>query len=207
MVFRLFLAFLIFDPKWPFCKGYTLWKMADFQNGLISRIFGVFFERFFAQNNSNVLLEWFFACFWNFEFLTQNEHFAKAMVLAWAIAFARWPIFKIVSFLEYLCFFERFFVQNNSNVLLKWFFACFWNFEFLTQNEPFCKGDSLCMGYSLCKMANFQNRLISQIFDVFSSGFLHRTTLMLLKNGFSHAFGIFNFWPNLTILQRPLNGL
>ena len=30
--------------------GYSLCMMADFQNGLISRIFG-FLERFFAQNN------------------------------------------------------------------------------------------------------------------------------------------------------------
>ena len=34
-----------------------------------------------------------------------------------------------------------------------------------------------CMGYSLCMMADFQNGLISQIFGVFRSGFLHRTTL------------------------------
>ena len=34
-----------------------------------------------------------------------------------------------------------------------------------------------CMGYSLCMMADFQNALISPIFGVFSSGFLHRKTL------------------------------
>ena len=34
--------------------------------------------------------------------------------------------------------------------------------------------------YSLCKMADFQNRLISRIFGVFSSAFLHRTTLRCL---------------------------
>ena len=33
------------------------------------------------------------------------------------------------------------------------------------------------MGYSLCIRADFQNALISRIFDVFSSGFLHRTTV------------------------------
>ena len=33
------------------------------------------------------------------------------------------------------------------------------------------------MGYSLCIMADFQNDLISRIFSVFSSGFLHRTTV------------------------------
>ena len=34
-----------------------------------------------------------------------------------------------------------------------------------------------CMGYSLWIMADFPNALISPIFGVFSSGFLHRTTL------------------------------
>ena len=40
------------------------------------------------------------------------------------------------------------------------------------------------MGYSLCMMADFQNVLISRIFGVFSSGFLHRTTLNDFYNGF-----------------------
>ena len=33
------------------------------------------------------------------------------------------------------------------------------------------------MGYSLCMMTDFQNGLISQIFDVFSIGFLHTTSV------------------------------
>ena len=33
------------------------------------------------------------------------------------------------------------------------------------------------MGYKLCMMAHFQNALISRLFRVFSSGFLHRTTV------------------------------
>ena len=33
------------------------------------------------------------------------------------------------------------------------------------------------MGYSLCMMADFQNGLITRIFDVFSNGFLHRKTV------------------------------
>ena len=40
------------------------------------------------------------------------------------------------------------------------------------------------MGYSLCMMADFENALISQIFVVFWSDFLHRTTVNDLKNGF-----------------------
>ena len=33
------------------------------------------------------------------------------------------------------------------------------------------------MGYRLCMMADFQNTLMSRIIRVFSSGFLHRTTV------------------------------
>ena len=77
--------------------------MADFQNRLISRIFGVFLsgfsKRFFAQNYFIVLVESISACFLEFSFLTQNEHFAKP------IALPKWPIFKILLFLQYLVFF------------------------------------------------------------------------------------------------------
>ena len=87
--------------------------MADFQNRVISRIFGVFSSGFFAQNKSSVLIDMFFACFYTFYFLTQTDHFAKPMVFAWAIAFARWPTFKIVSFLEYLALFRAFFCTEQ----------------------------------------------------------------------------------------------
>ena len=40
------------------------------------------------------------------------------------------------------------------------------------------------MGYSLCIMADFKNALISRIFGVFWSAFLHRTTVNDLQNGF-----------------------
>ena len=33
------------------------------------------------------------------------------------------------------------------------------------------------MGYSLCMMADFQNALITGIFSVLWSGFLHKTTV------------------------------
>ena len=38
------------------------------------------------------------------------------------------------------------------------------------------------MGYSLCMMDDFQNGLISRIFSVFWSGFLHNTSLNDLQN-------------------------
>ena len=48
----MFFRILIFDTKSGFCMGYSLCMMADFQNALISGIFGVFSSSFFAQNSS-----------------------------------------------------------------------------------------------------------------------------------------------------------
>ena len=57
------------------------------------------------------------------------------------------------------------------------------------------------MGYSLCMMADFQNGLISQILSVFSSGFLPRTTVNDLQNGFWHVLWNFNFSAKVRILH------
>ena len=131
----MFFLILNFDPYWLFCKVYSLCMMADFQNRLISRIFGVFSSGFFYTTT-----------------------------LIW--------------------------LKNN----LSYFF---WILIF-HPNWLFHQG------YSLCMMADFENRLISTIFGVLSSGFMHRTTLIWLKNRFSHVFLNFNFWTKLTILQRLL---
>ena len=48
MDFDMSFGILIFDPKSGFCMGYCLWMMAEFQNALISRIFGVFSSGFFC---------------------------------------------------------------------------------------------------------------------------------------------------------------
>ena len=60
----------------------------------------------------------------------------------------------------------------------------------MTQSDDFAKA----IGFACnCMMANFQNSLISRIFGVFSSGFLHRTTLNDFWNRFSHIFLEFKF--------------
>ena len=51
MDFDMFLGILISDPKSGFCMGYSLCMMADFENGLISRVFSVFWSGFFAPKN------------------------------------------------------------------------------------------------------------------------------------------------------------
>ena len=48
--------------------GYRLCMMADFQNNLISRIFGVFSSGFLQGKTVNDLLYGFWHVFWNFNF-------------------------------------------------------------------------------------------------------------------------------------------
>ena len=51
----MFFGILIFEPKWGFCMGYRLCMMTDFQNDLISRIFGVFSSGFLHRTTVNDL--------------------------------------------------------------------------------------------------------------------------------------------------------
>ena len=98
-----------------------------------------FLELFFAQNNSGVIVEWFFACFREFSFSPQSDHFAKAIAFAWWPILAILPNFQTLSFFEYLLFLEPFFAENNSGVIVEWFFACFREFSFSTQSDHFAK--------------------------------------------------------------------
>ena len=55
MVFDMFFGILIFQPKRGFFMGYSLCMMADVQNALISRIFGVFSINFLHRTALNDL--------------------------------------------------------------------------------------------------------------------------------------------------------
>ena len=87
------------------------------------------------------------------------------------------------------------FAHNIPNPLVEWFFACFWHFWFLTQ---------LTILQKLSKMADFQNCLISRIFSVFSSGFLHTTTLMFLHNSIFHFFKDSKFLTQISHSAKPI---
>ena len=120
--------------------------------------------------------------------MTYTDHFAKAIAFAWAIAFEKWPIFKIVSLLEYLVFFRAVFCTEQLQCSCRIVFHMFLAFIIFDPNRPFCEGYSLCMGYSLCKMADFQNRLISSIFDVFFERFFADNTSNVLAEWFLTGF-------------------
>ena len=53
--FDIFFEISIFDPKSGFCMGHSLCMMADFQNGLMSRMFSVFCSGFLPGKTSNNL--------------------------------------------------------------------------------------------------------------------------------------------------------
>ena len=99
----MFFRILIFDQNGPFWQVYSLCKIADFQNDVIFGIFGIFSSGFFAHNYFKVLVESISSCFLELFFLTQTDHFGKA------IGFGKWLIFKMVSFLEYLVLFRAVF--------------------------------------------------------------------------------------------------
>ena len=98
--------------------------------------------------------------------MTQTDQFGKA------IASAKWLTFKMVSFLEYLVFFQGVFCAQLPQCASRIDFCMFFGISIFNSNLPFLQG------YSLWKMADFQNGVISGIFGVFSSGLLNRTTLM-----------------------------
>ena len=64
----------------------------------------------------------------------RNETILKIGHVVKAIAFAKWSVWvknlKLSHFSNIWCFFERFFAQNNSYNLVRWFFASFWHFNF-----------------------------------------------------------------------------
>ena len=76
--------------SWPIL---AIFKMLSFFE---HKVF--FLERFFAHNNSNVVVQSFFAPFGHFESLTQTGHIAKDITCAsWSIL----AIFEMLSFFQY----------------------------------------------------------------------------------------------------------
>ena len=84
----------------------------------------------------------------------------------------------MVSFLDYIVFFAQVLCTEQIQMIFKMDFGTFFGILIFDPKSEFF------MGYSLCMIADFENGLISRLFRVFCSGFLHRTTSNDLKNGF-----------------------
>ena len=71
----------MFGPNYHFAEAiYSLCIVASFAD--FGKLIRCFWCRFFAWNNLNVVLETFFTCFQQFQYLTQIDDFAKAIALA-----------------------------------------------------------------------------------------------------------------------------
>ena len=147
------------DQFWPFSKT------CHFSN------IRCFLKPFFAQNNSNVLLESFFHMFFRILIFDPNWAFCKAIAMH---CDQFWPFSKTCHFSNIRCFLEPFFAQNNSNVLVESFFM-FFRILIFDPNWAFCKGYSPCI---VTNFGHFRKLVIFRILGVFWSRFLHRTTLM-----------------------------
>ena len=101
-----FYAFLIFEPKWRFCKVYSLCLVAifgHFQNAFISPIISCFFD----IEQLQCVVETFLACFYAFLIFEPKWRFCKVYSLSLVAIFGHFQnafISPIIS-----CFFEPFF--------------------------------------------------------------------------------------------------
>ena len=78
-----FYAFLIFDPKWRFCKVYNLCLLAifgNFQNALIFRILANFWSRF-LHTRSALCFRNVFSMFYAFSVLDRKWGFWNSLCL------------------------------------------------------------------------------------------------------------------------------
>ena len=113
-----FYAFLIFEPKWRFCKVYSLCLVAifgHFQNAFISPISSCFFEPFFCIEQLQCVVETFLACFYAFLIFEPKWRFCKVYSLCLVAIFGHFQNAFISPISS--CFFEAFFAENNCNVL------------------------------------------------------------------------------------------
>ena len=113
------------------------------------------------------------------KFLAQIQYFAKAIAHGNAIAFGKWPIFSIVSFLEYLVFSRAVFLHNFSNVNTDSILTSFREVKFLAQIDYFAKAIAHAKVIAFPRWPIFNSvsslkYLVS--FEVFF--FLHRITPM-----------------------------
>ena len=99
----------------------------------------VFFGKVSCTQQLEMVCRMDFDMFLEFFFLTQSDDFAKAIAFAW------WPILKMVSFLEYLVFFGAVFCTQQLEMICRMDFHMFFGILLFEPKWWFCKGYSLCM--------------------------------------------------------------
>ena len=115
--------------------------------------------------------------------MTQSEDFAKAIAFAWC------AILKMVSFLEYLVFFEAVFCTEQLEMICRMDFDMFFGILIFDPKWGFCKGYSLCW-CAMLKMVSFLEYLVS-----FEAVFCTEQLEMICRMDFEMFFGILIFDP------------
>ena len=129
-VFSMFYAFLIFDPKWQFCKVYSLCLVAifgHFQNALIFRILAVFSSRFLHRTTAMCCRN-VFSMFYAFLIFDPKWQFCKVYSLCLVAIFGHFQnalIFPILA-----VFSSRFLHRTTAMCCRNVFsmFLCIFNF-------------------------------------------------------------------------------
>ena len=138
---------------------WAIFKMVSFLEYIL------FFEAVFCREQLEMICRMDFDMFFGMLIFNPKWEFCKGY-----IAFACWVMFKMISFLEYLVFFEAVFCTEQLAMICRMDFDMFFEILIFDPKWGFCKG------YSLCMMGDFQNGLNSRIFSVFWRGFLPRNT-------------------------------
>ena len=81
------------------------------------------------------------------------DHFAKAIDFTWGIAFAKWPIFKLVSFLECLVFFRAVFCTEQLKSSCTMDFRMFLAFLIFDPADHFAKAIDFTLAIAFARSA------------------------------------------------------
>ena len=139
----MFFGILIFESIRQFFKGYSLCKSPIFK--MVSFLeYLVFFQRVFCTELFQSACTIDFCMFFRILIFDPNRQFGKGYSLCKMADF-----FKMVSFLEYLVFFQRVFCTELFQSACRIDFCMFFRILIFDPNRQFGKG------YSLCKMADF----------------------------------------------------
>ena len=125
-----FYAFLCFDPKWRFCKVYSLCLVAifgHFQNALIFRLLAVFWSRFLHRTTAMCCRNVFsmFLCIFKF---WPKVRFCKVYSLCLAAIFGHFQnalIFRLLA-----VFWSRFLQRTTAMCCRNVFSMFLWIFKF-----------------------------------------------------------------------------
>ena len=178
----MFFGILIFDPKWGFCKGYSLCMMADSQNVLILEYL-VFFRAVFCTEQLLII------CRMDFDVFFGILNFDSKWALCKGYSLCMMADSQNVLILEYLVFFRAVFCTEQLLIICRMDFDVF--FGILNFDSKW----ALCKGYSLCMMADSQNVLILEYLVFFRAVFCTEQLLIICRMDFDVFFGILIFDP------------